>query len=264
LPPSGDVSDYSWLFGAPSVVFVSRARFTRPVGLGHWIHEQREKLILGNAYHLLDDDEDVVQWVRIADSSTRREGFAFVTPRRVIVHWNGRRAEDISFLWTEIRSWAVDVNADHGPQLAIQGKDFEISIKLPTDTHATAERVSDFSRRWARHAPKSVEHPTNARKTRTSDWRSDGEVVVKKVPRTPLEMARRIVVTFIGLTVFTIGVIIIPLPGPWSFPIQLLGLAILASEYDWAKDGLMWTRKQYERAKAEIQKRRAARSEPGR
>jgi len=244
--------------------FVPLAGFTRFVGLGHWMHEQREKLILGNAYDLLDSDEDVVQWVRIADTSSRREGFAFVTPRRVIVHWTGRNAENITFLWTQIRTWAVDVNADHGPQLAVQGEDFEVSIKLPADTHATAERVSDFSRRWARHAPKSEEHPSNARKTKTSDWRSDGEVVVRKVPRTPLEMARRILVTLIGVTVFIIGVLIIPLPGPWSFPIQLLGLAILASEYDWAKDGLMWTRKQYARAKAQVQKRRAARSQPGR
>ena len=247
-----------------SLVFVPQAGFTRPVGLGHWIHEQREKLILGNAYHLLDHDEDVVQWVRIADTSSRREGFAFVTPRRVIVHWNGRRAEDVSFPWQQIRSWAVDINADHGPHLAVEGEGLEVSIKLPTDTHATAERVSDFFRRWARHAPKSDEHPSNARKTRKSDWRSDGEVEVKIVPRTPLEMARRILVTVIGVTVFIVGTLIIPLPGPWSFPIQLLGLAILASEYDWAKDGLMWTRKQYARAKAEIRKRRAARSQPGR
>jgi uncharacterized protein (TIGR02611 family) len=180
------------------------------------------------------------------------------------VHWNGRNSENISFLWSQIRTWAVDVNAHHGPQLAVQGEGFELRINLPADTHATAERVSDFSRRWARHAPKSEEHPSNARKTRTSDWRSDGEVVVTKVNRTPIEMARRILVTLIGVTVFIIGVLIVPLPGPWSFPIQLLGLAILASEYDWAKDGLMWTRKQYARAKAQIQKRRAARSEPGR
>jgi uncharacterized protein (TIGR02611 family) len=255
---------FSHSFRATSLVFVSQAGFTRSVGLGHWIHEQREKLILGNAYQLLDHDEDVVQWVRIADTSSRREGFAYVTPRRVIVHWNGRRAEDISFHWQQIRSWAVDVNADHGPLLAVEGEGLEVNIKLPTDTHATAERVSDFFRRWARHAPVSEEHPRNAPKTRRSDWRSDGEVEVKRVPRTPIEMARRILVTFIGVTVFVIGTIMIPVPGPWSFPIQLLGLAILASEYDWAKDGRMWTRKQYAKAKAEIRKRRAARSQPGR
>lgn len=234
------------------------------MGIGHWIHEQREKLILGNAHHLLDHDEDVLQWVRVADTSSRREGFAFVTPRRVIVHWNGRRAENIPFEWDQIRSWAVDVNAARGPQLAVEGDGFDVNIKLPTDTHATAERVSDFFRRFARHAPKSDRHPTNARKTHTSDWRSDGEVEVARVPRTPLEMARRIFVTLVGATIFVVGFIIIPLPGPWSFPIMLVGLAILASEYDWAKDGLMWTRKQYAKAKNQIRKRRAARSQPGR
>ena len=67
------------------------------MGLGHWMHEQREKLILGNAYDLLDSDEDVVQWVRIADTSSRREGFAFVTPRRVIVHWTRAKRREHLF-----------------------------------------------------------------------------------------------------------------------------------------------------------------------
>jgi uncharacterized protein (TIGR02611 family) len=234
------------------------------VGPIHWIHEQREKLILGNAYHLLDPDEDVVQWVRIGGTSPRREGFAFVTPRRVILHWDGARSENQTFRWDEIEAWAVDVKGDRGPQLAVQGDGFEVNIKLPADTHATAERVSDFLRRFDRHAPKSERHPTNARRTSRSDWRSDGEVEVSKVPHTPLELARRIIVTLIGVTLIIIGILIIPVPGPWSFAVNLLGLAILASEYDWAKDGRMWTRKQYARAKSEIKKRRAARSQPER
>ncbi|MGH2749448.1 MAG: PGPGW domain-containing protein [Actinomycetota bacterium] len=234
------------------------------MGLLHWIHEQREKLILGNAYHLLEPDEDVVQWVRIGDATSRREGFAFVTSRQVIIHWNGRRADITNFRWENVTSWAVNVQGSQGPELAVQGADFEVNIKLPTDTHATAERVADFLRRFARHAPKSERHPTNAGETTRTDWRSDGDVEVAKVPRTPLEMTRRILVTFVGVTIFVIGIIIIPLPGPWSFPVNLLGLAILASEYDWAKDGRMWTMKQYARAKAEIQRRRAARSQPDR
>jgi uncharacterized protein (TIGR02611 family) len=234
------------------------------VGLFHWIHEQREKLILGNAYHLLDPDEDIVQWVRIGDPSARREGFAFVTPRRVILHWDGARSENQTFRWEEIESWAVDVKGDHGPHVAVEGTDFQANMKLPTDTHATAERVSDFLRRFARHAPRSHGHPSNAPRTPQSDWRSDGDIEVSKVPHTPLELARRIIVTLIGLTLIVIGILIIPVPGPWSFAVNLLGLAILGSEYDWAKDGRMWTRKQYARAKAEIRKRRAARSQPGR
>lgn len=239
------------------------ARFTHLVGLFHWIHEQREKLILGNAYHLLDEDEDVVQWVRIVDTPSKREGFAFVTPRQLIIHWNGRRADNTNFRWEQVECWAVNGRAERGPVLVVEGDGFEATITLPTDTDATAERVSDFLRRFARHAPKSARQPANALPSGDADWRSDGDVDVQKVPRTPLEMARRIFVTFVGVTIFIIGIIIIPLPGPWSFPVNLLGLAILASEYDWAKDGRMWTAKQYAKAKAEIRRRRAAKSHPG-
>ena len=233
------------------------------MGFLHWVHERREKLILGNAYHLLDEDEDIVHWVRISQPGTRRQGFAFMTPRQVIVHWNGRSSENTNFFWSDVKGWAVSVRSQRGCLFAAQGDDFDLLLELPADTHATAHRVNDFLRRFARLAPSSGGRPDSVQsRDKNAEWISDGEIEVSRVSRSPVELARRIVVTCIGVALIITGILIIPLPGPWSFPIQLLGLAILASEYDWAKDGLMWTRKQYAKVKAEIRKRRAARSQP--
>lgn len=46
--------------------------------------------------------------------------------------------------------------------------------------------------------------------------------------------ARRIVLTVLGFTVLFIGVLLLVLPGP-AFVVIPIGLAILASEYAWAR-----------------------------
>ena len=49
-----------------------------------------------------------------------------------------------------------------------------------------------------------------------------------------LPVIRKVVYTVIGVTVVLIGVVMIVLPGP-AFIVIPLGLAILASEYAWAR-----------------------------
>jgi uncharacterized protein (TIGR02611 family) len=249
--------------GRPHSSLSPRQGLLHQVGFLHWVHERREKLILGNAYHLLDVDEDIIHWVRISQPGTRRQGFAFMTPRQVIVHWNGRSSENTSFTWSDIQGWAVNLRSQRGCLFAVEGDDFDLLLELPADTHATAHRVNDFLRRFARLAPSSGGRPDRAPShDRNAEWISDGEFEVSRVSRSPVELARRIVVTCIGVALIITGILIIPLPGPWSFFVNLGGLAVLASEYDWAKDAQMWVRKKYEQAKEKIQKRRAAGSQP--
>jgi uncharacterized protein (TIGR02611 family) len=52
---------------------------------------------------------------------------------------------------------------------------------------------------------------------------------------------RRFAVTVVGVVVVIVGIILCPLPGP-GIAIILGGLAILATEYDWAKRLLHWIR----------------------
>jgi hypothetical protein len=46
------------------------------------------------------------------------------------------------------------------------------------------------------------------------------------------------------------------LPGPWSFVVTIAGLAILASEYDWARDALAWSKDRYKAVSNKIKARR--------
>ena len=42
--------------------------------------------------------------------------------------------------------------------------------------------------------------------------------------------------TILGVLILIIATIMVPIPGPWSTPVYIAGLAVLASEYDTFKD----------------------------
>jgi uncharacterized protein (TIGR02611 family) len=50
-----------------------------------------------------------------------------------------------------------------------------------------------------------------------------------------LARLKRIIVSVVGFTVLIIGIVLIVFPGP-AFIVIPVGLAILAIEYDWAKN----------------------------
>lgn len=62
-----------------------------------------------------------------------------------------------------------------------------------------------------------------------------------------LDFGYRVVVAVVGLTVLLVGVAAIPYPGP-GWAIVFLGLAILATEFYWARRTLTFTRDRYDTA----------------
>ncbi len=62
-----------------------------------------------------------------------------------------------------------------------------------------------------------------------------------------LDFSYRVLVAGVGLSVLLVGVAAIPYPGP-GWAIVFLGLAILATEFHWAKRTLTYTRSRYDTA----------------
>lgn len=62
-----------------------------------------------------------------------------------------------------------------------------------------------------------------------------------------LKQTRKLIVSIIGFTVLIIGLVLIVLPGP-AFIVLPLGLAILASEFAWARLMLRKIRKKLRRS----------------
>jgi len=49
---------------------------------------------------------------------------------------------------------------------------------------------------------------------------------------------KRIVIFVVGVALILLGIALIPLPGPFSIPLMIAGLAVLATEYVWAEKAL--------------------------
>jgi uncharacterized protein (TIGR02611 family) len=64
--------------------------------------------------------------------------------------------------------------------------------------------------------------------------------------RPAADFTYRIVVGVLGLAVLVVGILAIPYPGP-GWAIVFVGLAILATEFEWARRALAWTRRRYDR-----------------
>jgi uncharacterized protein (TIGR02611 family) len=62
-----------------------------------------------------------------------------------------------------------------------------------------------------------------------------------------VDFAYRVVVGVAGFVVLAAGIAAIPYPGP-GWAIVFVGLAILASEFYWARRTLVYTRQRYDRA----------------
>ncbi|WP_319453960.1 MULTISPECIES: TIGR02611 family protein [unclassified Mycobacterium] len=80
----------------------------------------------------------------------------------------------------------------------------------------------------------------NERKRAWARWRD------RVRDRPAVDFTYRIVVGVVGLAVLFVGILAIPYPGP-GWAIVFVGLAILATEFEWARRALAWTRRRYDR-----------------
>lgn len=63
--------------------------------------------------------------------------------------------------------------------------------------------------------------------------------------RPTVDLAYRLVVGVVGTAVLGVGILAIPYPGP-GWAIVFVGLAILATEFTWARHALAYTRRRYD------------------
>lgn len=63
-----------------------------------------------------------------------------------------------------------------------------------------------------------------------TDWHSPRELLTFIFHSTKL-----ILVFVVGVALVVLGIALIPLPGPFSIPLMVAGLAVLATEFVWAE-----------------------------
>ena len=231
------------------------------MGLWTFVSEQRKKQVIGIARSHIDAGDEVICWARARQPRGKKSGFVYVTPSRLVVYWAGEPEGHAAILWKEIRSWGTDTSSRGGPILGIATNEESVLVQMPARTTPSAASATQIIRAIAERAPKGAEpldhdhhgvlaapHP---------------HVSVDKEHRSIAGHTKRIIITVIGVVMVVGGILITPIPGPWSFPIVLAGLAILASEYDIADDVLQWAKERYHRTKQmvkESRRRRRSRS----
>lgn len=228
------------------------------MGLLARLSELRKEQIERKAHPYMSEGESIMAWVRARHPDDRRRGLFFATSERALVHWQTGRNEDHDLPWNELRTWGLNQDSKEGPVLAIETKAEEITyVQLMATTTDQARTASRFIQVFAEMAPWPEE--SLAVRGINGMYQPKSEAEIRKAKRTARQLAKRIWVTVAGSLLIVVGILIIPLPGPWSFLLNIAGLAVLANEYDWADDLLDWTKERFEAAKNKIKGRKGKR-----
>ena len=223
------------------------------MGLIQRLRDQRRQLIERHALPHLDDDEEVIHWVRTRSVTDRTEGFLFITKERFILHWTGRGVENCSATWAEVETWGIVRHSKGGPIIGVETPDDKVLAQVATGTEGQVKSARRFIQHFADHAPDPVRSFPGDEQF--GSWETDPDMNVARERKTPIDHTKRIVLTVLGVALVVTGLVLLVLPGP-GLLVVIAGLAVLAREYDWAKDLKEWTKERFEAAKNKLQGRK--------
>lgn len=224
------------------------------MGIAERLEDQRNKSALSHAEPHLDEGEEVVHWARVKHPEIRKEGFAYVTHERLLICWQGRGDDDPqAFDWVELESWGIEKKDNGGPTICVESGGDDATVHFPARSERAAGRVSEFLHHFTRRAPKPRRSLSGVQ---PGSFEVREGVEVQRDRRTAMGYTKRLIVTILGVLLISFGVLLGWLPVlPFWLPI-IAGFALLASEYDWAKDFNDFLKDKYQDAKKKIKARR--------
>ncbi len=143
---------------------------------------------------------------------------------------SGSRAQRTAFLHVDYRKIALvekELQVDAGID-GIEDRKIFVSGRLLDGDAVLAEAARAVREAEARTAVKQDEDERPSIRRRWARWRD------RLRERRDADFVYRIVVGVVGLAVLGVGILAIPYPGP-GWAIVFVGLAILATEFDWAR-----------------------------
>ncbi len=225
------------------------------MGLIRMISERRRQLIERHADEYLEPGETVLHWVRTRQVGSRTEGFAYLTSERCVIFWSGKSDGHAAVRWNEMETWGVFVRGDCVPILGIGTSEGAWFAELCVRTKNMGKEVRSFIERFYDHAPRTRRELHEGSHLGRFEAKRDVEVERKRA--TVNDITKRVAITVVGAALILGSPVIALLPGPWSILLAIGGLAVLAREYDWAKDALEWARDLYAQARTKLAKKTA-------
>jgi uncharacterized protein (TIGR02611 family) len=202
----------------------------------------RERLILSHAKPALTEGEEVLKWVRVRKAGDGTTGFIYLTARSVVVYWSRIGSSPESYSLKELRSWGVDQASSRGPVLGIETASGSVFVEMLVGTEGMVAKVNDFLEAFAAYAP--TPRGPLSESSHPADYQARRGLRVKKEKKTVATHTRRAAFSVLGIVILVAGIVLLFIPGP-GILVVLLGLSILAREYDWAEDLMHWARGRY-------------------
>lgn len=212
----------------------------------------RERMVLGPFRSLLDVDEPIQAWVHVVGDEDRT-GVLFVTERRCLLHLGSIEHPTVMISWAELTGWDLAMPANGPAEVTLGSADERLDVRLPLTTAGQTRKANDV----VGHLHRSSVVATSSEAT---DKDSTGPIPLQPAQRGVRGQVRRVIVTVVGILVILLSALFaspfVPGPGALTF---LAGLALLSSEYDWARDVHTWFRRKFEQVWAWWKRRREQR-----
>ncbi len=218
----------------------------------------RERLVLGQVRHGLDGDEHVRAWTHAKVPETRAPGLLVVTNHRCLLHIASSSIPDVETSLNELSSFKLDRRDPERVQVRLCAgieESEEVTVELSLTDRKRSRSVGSVLGELTRHR---VRAPESFDAGLTSP--------LPPMQRKARHHARRVWVTILGVLVLMVSAVFASpiVPGPGALT-AVAGIAILAREYEWARDLHVWAARQADRfitwMRSLRANRRAARAE---
>lgn len=198
----------------------------------------RERLVLGHVHRTLDEGERIEAWTHANVPGTRAPGLLIVTDHRCLLHVAKASVTDISTPLTELSSFKLD---RRDPERV------RVRLCVPGDEEVAVE-LSLTDRVRSRSVGRVLSALTRAKVRAPDSFDAELTSPLPPMQRRARHHARRVWVTLLGVMVLLLSAVFASpiVPGPGALT-AVAGIAILAREYEWARDLHVWASRQADR-----------------
>lgn len=197
----------------------------------------REQLVLGPIVRLLDGDEEVLAWAHANVPDVRAPGILVVTNHNCRLHVASSAIPDISTPLAQLSGFKLDRRNPEVVRVRLEGDDHEVDVELSLTNRVRSRsvgRVLSALTRMKLAAPESFDPALTS--------------PLPPMDRSIRHHARRVWITVFGVLVLLVSAAFATpfVPGPGALT-AVAGIAILAREYEWARDLHVWATRQADR-----------------
>lgn len=190
----------------------------------------RERLVLGPILRYLDGDEAVIAWTHATIPGSRAPGVLIVADHHLYLHVASSSIPDISTPLIRLSGFQLNRRNEEHVRVRVSGEDGEVEVELSLTNRVRSRSVGRVLSTLTYH---QVVGPATFDPEMTSP--------LPPMERTARHHARRIWITILGVLVLLVSAAFASpfVPGPGALT-AVAGIAILAREYEWARDLHVW------------------------